>query len=65
VPVTPEQIATSALQAHSAGAAIVHVHVRDPSSGTPSRDLALYREVCERIRGSNDEVIINLTAAWR
>jgi len=61
VPVTPEQIATSALEAHSAGAAIVHVHVRDPSSGAPSRDPALYREVCERIRGSNDEVIINLT----
>ena len=61
VPVTPEQIATSALEAHSAGAAIVHVHVRDPASGAPSRDPALYREVCERIRGSNDEVIINLT----
>src|SRR5213082_1883998 len=61
VPVTPEQIATSALEAHSAGAAIVHVHVRDPASGAPSRDPALYREVCERIRGSNDQVIINLT----
>ncbi len=61
VPVTPEQIATSALEAHSAGAAIVHVHGREPSSGAPSRDPALYREVCERIRGSNDEVIINLT----
>jgi len=40
VPVTPEQIAASALEAHSAGAAIVHLHVRDPASGTPSRDLA-------------------------
>src|SRR2546423_4280449 len=61
VPVTPEQIAASALEAHSAGAAIVHVHVRDPASGAPSRDPALFREVCERIRGGNDEVIINLT----
>ncbi len=61
VPVTPAQIATSALEAHSAGAAIVHIHVRDPASGAPSRDPALYREVCERIRASNDEVIVNLT----
>src|SRR3979409_2302425 len=61
VPVTPEQIAASALAAHSAGAAIVHLHVRDPASGTPSRDPALYREVFERIRGRNNEVIINLT----
>jgi uncharacterized protein (DUF849 family) len=61
VPVTPEQIATAALAAHSAGAAIVHIHVRDPASGAPSRDPALYREVCERIRAGNDEVIINLT----
>src|SRR5246127_4254709 len=61
VPVTPGQIATSALEAHAAGAAIVHVHVRDPASGAPSREPALFREVCERIRGRNDEVIINLT----
>src|SRR5436190_20540798 len=61
VPVTPEQIAAAALEAHSAGAAIVHVHVRDPASGAPSRDPALFREVCERIRGGNDEVISNLT----
>src|SRR3989440_4438409 len=61
VPVTPGQIAAAALAAHSAGAAIVHVHVRDPASGAPSRDPALFREVCERIRGRNDEVIINLT----
>src|SRR2546430_3431080 len=61
VPVTPEQIAAAALEAHSAGAAIVHAHVRDPASGAPSRDPALFRDVCERIRGGNDEVIINLT----
>jgi uncharacterized protein (DUF849 family) len=61
VPVTPEQIAASALEAHAAGAAIVHVHVRDPATGAPSRDAALFREVFERIRARNDEVIINLT----
>jgi len=61
VPVTPEQIAASALDAHGAGAAIVHVHVRDPATGAPSRDPALFREVFERIRSRNDEVIINLT----
>jgi len=61
VPVTPEQIATSALEAHEAGAAIVHVHVRDPASGAPSRDPALFREVFERIRARNREVIVNLT----
>src|SRR5256714_4031829 len=61
VPITPGQIAASALAAHSAGAAIVHVHVRDPASGAPSRDPALFREVFERIRGKNDELIINLT----
>jgi uncharacterized protein (DUF849 family) len=61
VPVTPEQIAAAALEAHAAGAAIVHLHVRDPASGAPSRDPALFREVFERIRSKNDEVIINLT----
>jgi 3-dehydrocarnitine:acetyl-CoA trimethylamine transferase len=61
VPVTPEQIATSALEAHSAGAAIVHIHVRDPATGAPTRNPALFREVFERIRAKSDEVIINLT----
>lgn len=61
VPVTPQQIATAALEAHSAGAAIVHLHVRDPSSGACSRDAALFRDVFERIRGQNADVIINLT----
>jgi uncharacterized protein (DUF849 family) len=61
VPVTPAQIAAAALEAHSAGAAIVHVHVRDPASGAASRDPALFREVFERIRVRDEEVIINLT----
>lgn len=61
VPVTPKQIADEALAAHAAGAAIVHIHVRDPESGAPSRQLAHYREVVERIRDSGSKVVINLT----
>lgn len=61
VPVTPEQIAAAALEAHTAGAAIVHIHVRDPATGGPSRDTALYAEVVERIRSRNSQVILNLT----
>ncbi len=61
VPVTPEQIAREALAAHAAGAAIVHVHVRDPETGAPSRDIALYREVFGRIRAAGDGPLINLT----
>jgi uncharacterized protein (DUF849 family) len=61
VPVTPAQIAASALEAHAAGAAIVHLHVRDPQSGAASRDPALFREVVERIRHANSDVILNLT----
>ncbi|WP_146618755.1 3-keto-5-aminohexanoate cleavage protein, partial [Rhodoplanes elegans] len=61
VPVTPEQIATSALDAAKAGAAVVHIHVRDPATGKPSTDLALYRETVERIRAVDTDVIINLT----
>ena len=62
IPVTPEQIANSSLEAASAGAAIVHCHVRDPETGKGCRDVSLYREVMERIREKNDEVIINFTA---
>jgi uncharacterized protein (DUF849 family) len=62
VPVTPEQIADAALEAARAGAAIVHIHVRDPASGGPSRDPALYGEVVERIRASGVDVVLNLTA---
>jgi len=61
VPVTPAQIAESALEAHAAGAAIVPLHVRDPATGLASRDPALFREVVERIRSKNTEVILNLT----
>ena len=62
IPVTPEQIATSAIEAASAGAAVVHCHVRDPETGKGSRDVALFSEVMERIRTVNSDVIINLTA---
>jgi uncharacterized protein (DUF849 family) len=61
VPVTPMQIADSALEAHAAGAAIVHLHVRDPETGSASRDPSLFREVVERIRSKNTDVILNLT----
>jgi uncharacterized protein (DUF849 family) len=61
VPVTPAQIAESALEAHAAGAAIVHLHVRDPQSGASSRDPALFRELVDRIRSRNRSVILNLT----
>ena len=62
IPVTPEQIAEAALEAARAGAAIVHCHVRDPETGAGSRDPALYRQVVERIRASDSDVIINLTS---
>jgi uncharacterized protein (DUF849 family) len=62
VPVTPEQIANSALEAASAGAAVVHCHVRDLKTGKGTRQVDLYAEVMERIRAKNSNVIINLTA---
>ncbi|MDA2814350.1 3-keto-5-aminohexanoate cleavage protein [Nocardiopsis sp. RSe5-2] len=62
VPVTPEQIAASAVEAAGAGASAVHIHVRDPETGAPSRDNALYREVVERIKESGTDIVINLTA---
>ncbi|GAA2076514.1 3-keto-5-aminohexanoate cleavage protein [Streptomyces albiaxialis] len=62
VPVTPEQIAASAVEAAEAGAAVVHIHVRDPETGDPSRDPALYREVVERVKETGTDVVINLTA---
>jgi uncharacterized protein (DUF849 family) len=62
VPVTPRQIAESAIEAAKAGAAVAHIHVRDPSTGAPSRNAALYREVVERVRGSGVDVVLNLTA---
>ena len=62
VPVTPEEIAAAAIEAAIAGAAIAHIHVRDPATGKGARKLELYREVVERIRSSGTDVVINLTA---
>ena len=62
VPRSPKQIADSAIDAAKAGAAVVHCHVRDPETGAPARDLALYREVTERIRDAEVDVVLNLTA---
>ena len=62
VPRSPEQIADAAIAAAKAGAAIVHCHVRDPESGTPSRLRSLYRELTDRIRQSDTDMVLNLTA---
>ena len=62
VPRSPAQIAASAIDAARAGAAAVHIHVRDPETGAPSRDPALYRECVDRIRQADTDVVINLTA---
>jgi uncharacterized protein (DUF849 family) len=62
VPVTPKEIADSAIEAARAGAAIAHIHVRDPATGKGARDPKLYAEVVDRIRSSGTDVIINLTA---
>jgi uncharacterized protein (DUF849 family) len=62
VPFTPEQIAHDCIEAARAGAAITHIHVRDPITGAPARDPDLYAEVVERVRGSDVDVVINLTA---
>lgn len=62
VPRSPKQIAESAIAAAKAGAAVVHCHVRDPGTGAPSRKLEYYREVTDRIRDSDTDVVLNLTA---
>ena len=62
VPVTPEQIANAAIEAANEGAAIAHIHVRDPETGMPARNVELYAEVVERIRKSGVDVVLNLTA---
>ena len=62
VPRSPAQIADSAIAAAKAGAAIVHCHVRDPETGAPSRDPGMFREVTDRIRASDTDVVLNLTA---
>ena len=60
LPKTPEQIATASIEAAKAGAAIAHIHVRE-EDGTPSRRLELYKEVVDRVRSSDTDVILNLT----
>jgi len=62
VPVTPEQISNAAIAAAKAGASVAHIHVRDPETGLGSRDVNLFKEVVERIRNSETDVVINLTA---
>ncbi|NNF72925.1 MAG: 3-keto-5-aminohexanoate cleavage protein [Rhodobacteraceae bacterium] len=62
VPRSPKDIAESAIAAAKAGAAIAHCHVRDPETGAPARDLALYREVTERIRDAEVDIVLNLSA---
>ncbi|MGI9395707.1 MAG: 3-keto-5-aminohexanoate cleavage protein [Boseongicola sp.] len=62
VPRSPKDIADSAIAAAKAGAAIVHCHVRDPETGVPSRDPKMFREVTDRIRDADVDVVLNLTA---
>ena len=62
VPVTPKEIAEAAIESAKAGAAIAHCHVRDPENGAPARKVEYYREVVERIREADTDVVINLTA---
>src|SRR5580692_1917263 len=61
LPITPQQIADSALEAAEAGAAVAHIHVRDPATGRPSMEIDLYRDVVDRIRAKNRDLVINLT----
>ena len=62
VPITPQQIAGAAIDAADAGAAIVHIHVRNPETGEPARDVELYAEAVERIRASSTDMVLNLTS---
>ncbi|KAB2334564.1 3-keto-5-aminohexanoate cleavage protein [Cytobacillus depressus] len=62
VPITPEEIANSAIEAAKAGAAIAHIHVRDPQTGQISHDLDLFQEVVERVREADPDVVLNITA---
>ncbi len=61
-PVTPKEIAASAIEAAKAGASIAHLHVRDPETGEGSRDVGLFREVVARVREYDTDIVINLTA---
>src|SRR5258708_11896355 len=62
VPVTPREIADSAIEAAKAGAAVAHIHVRDPKTGKGARDPKLYAEVVDRVRSSGTDIVLNLTA---
>lgn len=62
VPITPEEVANSAIEAAKAGASVAHVHVRDPETGKGSRDKKLFKEVVDRIRDNKTDIVINLTA---
>lgn len=62
VPVTPKQVADAAIEAAKAGAAVVHLHARDPETGKGSRDPKLFKEIVDRVRDADTDVIINLTA---
>lgn len=62
VPVTPKQVAEAAIEAAKAGAAVAHIHVRDPETGQGSRDPKLFKEAVDRVRDSGVDVVINLTA---
>ena len=62
VPITPAEIAAAAIDSAKAGAAVVHCHVRNPDTGAPSRDPALFREVTDRIRSADTDMVLNLTA---
>jgi len=62
VPVTPKQIADAAIEAAKAGAAVAHIHARDPETGQGSRDPKLFKEIVDRIRDSGTDVVLNLTA---
>ncbi len=61
LPITPEQIADASLGAAEAGAAVVHIHVREPKTGRPSMELEYYRDVVDRIRARNRQIILNIT----
>jgi len=61
LPVSPEEIAISSLEAAEAGASVVHIHVRDPKTSLPSMDVEYYRDTVDRIKKENNKLIINLT----
>ena len=62
LPKSPEQIAAAAIEAAEAGAAVAHIHVRNPQTGEAGRKLEWYQEVVERVRASSTDVVLNITA---